>query len=120
MAAEGGIEPGLGRKPIRPGLVEPFPAKVRQVKLLAPAVHRPLNDRDETVSLQRKNIPAKSCSVHHHNVSKTIDGQRPVSFQLGEDRELSDTQSRRRQMLVVVLADMPCGLADRQAGADLW
>jgi hypothetical protein len=92
MASEGRIEPSVRHRPVWPSLVESFPTEIRQMKLLAPAVRGSLNAPYETISRQRKDIPAKGCPVHDQNVSKTIDGQGAASLQLGEDRELRNAQ----------------------------
>ncbi|MDB5576334.1 MAG: hypothetical protein JWR80_1510 [Bradyrhizobium sp.] len=118
--AEGGIETGLGDSPMLPGPFEPLPSTGCQMQLLAAAIDRTLKDSDKAVSLQRENVPPEGGSVHDYDLCQAIDAQRSSSLEFGEDRKLRGSQTACCQMLIIILADMPRGLADREAGAELW
>src|ERR1700720_935703 len=114
-----------------PPLSWPFAASLRSIaeasctglgqpQRLAPAITAPPLDGDQTVTLQRQDIPSEGGAVHDHIRGKGVDRHRSQSPRFSQYRKLRRAQPARCQKLIVELCDVPGGLAHGEAVAILW
>src|ERR1700682_2876078 len=84
--------------------------------LLAP-VGSTGDDRDEAVALEGEDVAAEGRAIHDQVSREGVDSQGAMALEAAQDRDLGGAQSGGRQAVVVELAHVAGGLAERQAAA---
>src|SRR5258708_13132769 len=85
------------------------------MEFFAPAIALSSPDGNESIPLQRLDIPSERRPVHYHLFSQGIDGHCPRLLQLGKDRELRRAQARGQKIVVIKLRNLPRRLAQGRA-----
>src|SRR3954451_15379860 len=110
-------EPGLRLLPEGLGVSELAHSGRGDGEGAAAAVGRVHADSDETVALERTQVPSQRRPVHAQLGRERLDASGTGPMQYAQERELGGPQPGRRQEAVTGLREMPRGPAHGEAGA---